>query len=132
MIEIVFNSGDYATLLADAETLGFTYDDAEGNPQIIVNGPMASGGDYFLNIVGTIYEPIVGPIDPDNPPVPVPRAGYWGRLRANGSSSDLPVFSPAITQYVYQPGDMDQPGKWVDAATGADAPDWVVNVGVIA
>ena len=132
MTEIVINSGDYATLLADAEALGFTYNDAEGNPQIIVNGPMASGGDYFLNIVGTIYEPIVGPIDPDNPPAPVPRAGYWGRLRANGSSSDLPVFSSAITQYVYQAGDLDTPGEWVDAATGDPAPDWVADTGVIA
>jgi len=131
-MEIVFNSGDYATLLADAETLGFTYDDAEGNPQIIVNGPMASGGDYFLNIVGTIYEPIVGPIDPDNPPTPVARPGYWGRLRANGSSSDLPTFSSAITQYAYVAGDMETPGKWVDIATGADAPDFVPTVGVIA
>lgn len=127
-MEIVFNSGDYQTLLDEAETLGFV--DAEGN--IITNGTFASGGGFFLNIVGTIYEPIVGPIDPENPPVPVPRAGYWGRLRANGSSSDLPTFSSAITQYAYVAGDMETPGHWVDMATGADAPDYVESIGVIA
>lgn len=132
MREFVFNSGDYQTLLDDAIRLGFTYEDAEGNPQIIVNGPMASGGDYFLNIVGTIYEPIVGPIDPDNPPTPVSRPGYWGRLRANGPVEDVPAFEPNIIQYTYVAGDMDTPGEWVNTADGSSAPDFVPTVGVIA
>jgi len=127
MTEFVFNSGDYQTLLDDAIRLGFTYDDAEGNPQIIVNGPMASGGDYFLNIVGTIYEPIVGPIDPDNPPTPVARPGYWGRLRLNGTPAEMPSFSSAITQYVYS----QKLNNWTaDGKTIAF--DWIANVGVIA
>ena len=58
MAEIVFNSGDYATLLNDAERLGFTYVDQQGEKQIQISGPMASGGGYFLNIVGTVYEQI--------------------------------------------------------------------------
>lgn len=131
-MEIVFNTDSYATLLADAKALGFTYTDEEGVDHIIVNGPMKSGGNYFLNYVGTVYEPIVGPIDQDNPPTPVAYQGVWGRLRANGETSDLPTFSSAITQYVYQAGDMDNPGEWVDAATGDPAPDYVANVGVIA
>lgn len=132
MQEIVFNSGDYATLLAEAETLGFVSEDADGNKSIITNGSFESGGSWFLNIVGDVYEPIVGPIDPDNPPVPVKRDGYFGRLRLNGTPDNMPTFSTAITQYVYQPGDMDNPGKWVNAATGADAPDWIAGIGVIA
>lgn len=132
-MEIVFNSHDYATLLADAERLGFTYDDAEGNPQIIVNGPISTGGSYFLNIVGTIYEPVVPPTNPDDPwPAPVPREGFYGRLRLNGTPETMPGFDPAITQYVYQQGDMDTPGGWVNAADGTPAPEWVATVGVIA
>jgi hypothetical protein len=132
-MEIVFNSHDYATLLADAERLGFTYDDAEGNPQIIVNGPISTGGSYFLNIVGVIYEPVVPPTNPDDPwPAPVPREGFWGRLRLNGTPETMPGFDPAITQYVYQQGDMDTPGGWVNAADGTPAPEWVATVGVIA
>lgn len=132
-MEIVFNSHDYATLLADAERLGFTTDDAEGNPQIIVNGPISTGGSYFLNIVGTIYEPVVPPVNPDDPwPAPVPREGFWGRLRLNGTPETMPGFDPAITQYVYQQGDMDTPGGWVNAADGTPAPEWVATVGVIA
>ena len=132
-MEIVLNSHDYATLLADAERLGFTYDDAEGNPQIIVNGPISTGGSYFLNVVGVIYEPVVPPTNPDDPwPAPVPREGFYGRLRLNGTPETMPGFDPAITQYVYQQGDMDTPGGWVNAADGTPAPEWVPTVGVIA
>lgn len=132
-MEIVFNSHTYEALLADAERLGFTFDDAEGNPQIIVNGPISTGGSYFLNIVGTIYEPVVPPTNPDNPwPAPVPREGFWGRLRLNGTPETMPSFDPAITRYVYQQGDMDTPGGWVNAADGTPAPEWVATVGVIA
>jgi hypothetical protein len=127
-MEIVFNSGDYATLLSEAERLGFTQDDAEGNPQIIVNGPMTSGGAYFLNVVGVIYEPSV---DPETPPVP--RAGYWGRLRANGDTADLPTFGSEIIQYAYVAGpDLETPGGWVNIADGSPAPDFIQTVGVIA
>lgn len=133
MTDIVFNSGTYENLLADAERLGFTTNDAEGNPQIIVNGPISTGGSYFLNVVGTIYEPVVPPTNPDDPwPAPVPREGFYGRLRLNGTPETMPGFDPAITQYVYQQGDMTTPGGWVNAADGTPAPEWVATVGVIA
>lgn len=130
MQELVFHADSYETLLNEAETLGFTYTDEAGEKHIIVNGPMASGGDYFLNYVGTVYEPITGPVDPENPPTPVARPGVYGRLRANGEASDLPAFSSAITQYAYVADDMS--GIWVDIATGDPAPEWVPNIGVIA
>jgi hypothetical protein len=132
MTDIVFNSGDYATLLDEATTLGFVTTDAEGNEVIQTSGTFESGGGWFLNVVGTIYEPIIPPVDPDNPPVPVPRAGYWGRLRLNGTPDDMPTFSSAITQYVYETGDMKTQGKWVNAATSEAAPDYVSTIGVIA
>lgn len=131
-MEIVFNSHTYEALLADAERLGFTYTDEAGDKHIITNGSFETGGSWFLNVVGDVYDPITGPVDPDNPPTPVKRDGYFGRLRLNGTPDNMPTFSSAITQYVYRPGDMDQPGKWVDAATGADAPDWIADIGVIA
>jgi hypothetical protein len=131
-MDIVFNSGDYATLLTEAETLGFVTTDTEGNNSIIVNGTFESGGGWFLNVVGTIYEPIPTPVDPDNPPTPVARSGFWGRLRLNGMPDDMPTFSSAITQYVYETGDMETQGKWVNAATSEAAPDYVSTIGVIA
>ena len=96
-------------------------------------GHISTGGSYFLNVVGTIYEPVVPPVNPDDPwPAPVPREGFWGRLRLNGTPETMPGFDPAITQYVYQQGDMDTPGGWVNAADGTPAPEWVATVGVIA
>lgn len=132
MTEIVFNSGDYATLLSEAETLGFVTEDAEGNKSIQTNGTFESGGGWFLNVVGTIYEPIVGPIDPENPPQPVARPGFWGRLRMNGTPAEMPSFSSAIVQYGYVAGVDDAPGGWVNIADGSPAPDFVSTVGVIA
>ena len=138
MAEIVFNSGDYATLLADAERLGFTYTDQQGEKQIQISGPMASGGGYFLNIVGVIYEPQTPTAPGEDPPAPVARPGYWGRLRANGSTSDLPPFSPSIIQYFWSadvgPVNPDtglHSGGWT--ADGVTlAPDWVGTIGMIA
>jgi len=118
MTEIIFNSGDYATLLSEAEKLGFTQTDEEGNVTIVTNGTFASGGGWFLNIVGTIYD--------DQDP-PVVRAGYWGRLRLNGTPDNMPTFSPAITQYVYS----EALGGWTSDGTTL-APDWVATIGVIA
>lgn len=132
MREFVFNAESYDVLLADATSLGFTHTDDAGVEHIIVNGPMKSGGSYFLNYVGTVYEPIVGDYDLENPPAPVARPGVWGRLRANGDVSDLPGFSTSITQYTYLPGDEETPGGWVNVATGEAAPDWVGDIGVIA
>jgi hypothetical protein len=124
MTEIIFNSGDYSTLLADAESLGFV--DAEGT--IVTNGTFETGGGWFLNVVGTIYEPIEGPVDPDNPPQPVARPGYFGRLRMNGTPETMPTFSSAIVQYAYS----EQAEGWVNIADGSPAPDFVSTVGVIA
>ena len=128
MTDIIFNSHDYETLLADAERLGFTQTDAEGNVTIITNGSLASGGGWFLNVVGTVYEPVVPPTNPDDPwPAPVPREGYWGRLRLNGETGGVPPFDPAITQYVYN-ADL---GGWTDDGVTV-APDWIGTIGMIA
>lgn len=132
-MEIVFHTDSYETLLADAKRLGFTYTDEQDVDHIIVNGPISTGGSYFLNYVGTIYEPVVPPANPDDPwPTPIARPGVYGRLRLNGTPETMPGFDPAITQYVYQQGDMDTPGGWVNAADGTPAPEWVPTVGVIA
>lgn len=122
-MEIVFDSHDYATLRNEAETLGFV--DDEGN--IVTNGTFESGGGWFLNVIGDVYEPILGSVDPENPPMPVKRDGYWGRLRLNGQPQEIPSFSSNISQYV-----------WSDALAGwtkdgiTVAPDWVATIGLIA
>jgi hypothetical protein len=126
-LDIIFNSHTYEALLADAERLGFTQTDAEGNVTIITNGSLGGTGGWFLNLVGDVYEPIVGPIDPENPPTPVKREGYFGRLRLNGDTSGVPPFDPSITQYVYNA----ELGGWTDDGVTV-APDWVGTIGMIA
>lgn len=107
MTDIVFTAKNYATLVSEAIKLGFV--DAEDN--IIVNGPLRSGGAYFLNYVGEIPE----------------SSGVWGRLRVNGDTADLPIFSDEIKTFVYD-GYMD---AWTsDGKT--PAPEYVGNIGLIA
>ena len=57
MLEIVFNADSYETVLEEATRLGFTYTDENDNKHIAVSGPVAGGGAYFLNYVGTVYQP---------------------------------------------------------------------------
>lgn len=133
MNELVFSAPDYATLLSEAETLGFTTTDENGEKHIVTNGTFASGGGWFLNLVGQVYEPVTPPANPDDPwPEPVARPGYWGRLRLNGEPETMPSFSSAITQYAYVAGENDAPGGWVNLADGKPAPVWVSDIGVIA
>lgn len=123
MREIIFNSGDADNLNSEAARLGFM--DKDGN--IIVSGTFASGGGWYLNVVGTVYEPLVPPVDPDGSwPDPVARPGYWGRLRINGTPEQMPAFSDLITQYVWS----ETLGGWT--ADGVTlAPDWVGTIGVM-
>lgn len=124
MREIIFNSGTADTLHAEATRLGFV--DADGN--LIVNSTFTSGGGWYLNVVGTVYEPMAPPTNPEGPwPDPVAREGYWGRLRLNGTPETMPTFSNAITQYVWS----EDLGGWTDDGTTL-APEWVGLIGVIA
>lgn len=122
-MEIIFKAPDADYLASEAARLGFA--DADGN--IITYGTFGSGGGWFLNVVGTVYETIEGPIDPENPPTPVAREGYWGRLRLNGKPDNMPVFSDSIVQYTYNA----ELGGWTSDGVTL-APDWVGNVGLIA
>lgn len=123
MFEIIFKAPDADFLASEAARLGFA--DVDGN--IITTGTFETGGGWFLNVVGTVYEPIEGPIDPEDPPVPVARSGYWGRLRINGTPDQMPEFGPEIIQYVWN----EILGGWT--ADGETlAPDWVGYIGMIA
>lgn len=123
MQEIVFSAPDADFFHAEAARLGFMNEDGG----IITNGTFASGGGWFLNVTGDVYEPTLGPIDPENPPTPVKRDGYWGRLRLNGTPDQMPSFSSEIVQYVWS----EDLGGWT--ADGVTlAPEWVGNIGVIA
>lgn len=128
MNEIIWQSPDEAFFLSEAARLGFMGPDGK----VIITGAFTSGGGWFLAIQGTVYEPQPPTPIGEDPPPPVPRPGYWGRLRINGTPEQMPSFDAAITQYVYQQGDKDTPGGWVNAADGTPAPEWVATVGVIA
>lgn len=124
MKEIIFSAPNVEILKSEATRLGFA--DSEGN--IITNGSFESGGSWFLNIVGTIYEPVAAPENPDDPwTEPVAREGYWGRLRINGEPESFPTFNSSIVQYVY---DNDLDGWTSDGINIAE--DFVSTIGVIA
>ena len=123
MAEIVFSAPNESTLASEAARLGFI--DKDGD--LIVAGQIRSGGDWFLNVVGTLYEPQEPVPYGEEPPPPVARPGYWGRLRLNGPTDNVPSFSPAITQYVYS---ANLEGWTNDGVTLA--PEWVGMVGLIA
>ena len=112
MDEIVFSAPDADFLASEAARLGFM-DDA-GN--IIIDGTLATGGSWFLNIVGTILD------ENGNP-----RDGYWGRVRINGTPDQMPDFSPLIIRYVWSDTLL---GWTVDGATLA--PTWIGSIGVMA
>lgn len=115
MKEIIFSAPNKEVLDSEAVRLGFANEDGS----IITNGTFESGGGWFLNIVGTIYET-------SSETESVARPGYWGRLRINGDAT-LPTFSSAITQYVYS---TELEGWTSDGSVVA--PEYVNTVGVIA
>jgi hypothetical protein len=137
VIEMVFQSPDFATLEADALRLGFTDEDGK----ILTNGATADGGGWFLNLVGTVYQPTgnmvkdaLGNMVPEMAPID----GYWGRLRVNGGAENLPPFDPSIIKYHWSPDvgpvnpETEKPsGGWTSDGVTL-APDFVANVGVIA
>lgn len=126
MTDIVFTTADYATLLADAERLGYLTADG----RILTQGPVTGGGTYFLNYVGAVRVPtggtstVTGPFGPVTIPEMSAPPGVWGRLRVNGSLDHLPAFSNAITQYLFVNG------VWTsDGVT--PAPDYIGSIAVI-
>jgi hypothetical protein len=96
----------------------------DGN--VITNGTFESGGGWAMALPGDVYEPIDGPIDPENPPTPVKRPGYFGRLRINGTPETMPSFATEIVQYVWN----ENLEGWSDDGMTL-APEWVGNIGII-
>lgn len=129
MVELIFQSSDLATLANAAAAMGY-YDSK--NKTITAAGSIATGGAYFLNIVGTVYQPTgATTTDAFGNTVPVMAAlpGIWGRLRHNGDPAAMPQLpaNSGITLYRYSP----TLGGWTADGTTL-APDYVATIGVIA
>jgi|GEM_PF-4881334 len=124
MRDIIIKSPDADFLASEAARLGLS--DDEGN--IATNGSFKTGGGWFFNIVGTVYEDINAPKNPDDPmPEPVARDGYWGRLRINGEPEEMPTFASTIVQYVWS----EKLQGWTSDGKKL-APEWVGAIGMIA
>ncbi|MDB5597385.1 MAG: hypothetical protein JWM36_4346 [Hyphomicrobiales bacterium] len=85
-MDYVLRSPDGPSFLLAAESLGYVQRDAKGtNPTLITQGITQDGGNYFINVVGTVSEPtgktLTGPMGsyPETAPIP----GYWVRIRVN-------------------------------------------------
>ena len=134
MKEIVFSAPDEDFFLSEAARLGFMSPDGK----VIITGTFASGGGWFLAIQGTVYEPQPPTPIGEDPPPPVPRPGYFGRLRINGEPEGFPQFAPEIVQYIWSPdvGPVDpdtglHSGGWTSDGVTL-APDWISTIGMIA
>ena len=138
MSDFIISSPDAPTLQAAAVTLGF-WNATTGS--FITQGHIPSDPDplssFFLNIVGTVYEPTgATTTDSFNNVVPVMAAipGVWARLRINGSN----VFQTGVLQIpttltIYNlvtPTDGSAPFWSSDGVT--PAPSYVGYIGVIA
>jgi hypothetical protein len=129
MIEVIFQSPDLQTLVNAAVSMGY-YDPVAHT--ITATGNIATGGAYFLNMVGTVYQPTgATTTDALGNVVPVMAAlpGIWGRLRHNGDPAQLPSLpaNSGVTLYRYSP----TLGGWTSDGVTL-APDYVQNIGVIA
>lgn len=114
MIELVFNAPDLPTLANAAIAMGY-YDPVA--KKITATGSIATGGAYFLNMVGTVF-------DTNGTALP----GIWGRLRHNGDPAKLPSLptSSGITLYHFDP----IIGWTSDGVT--PGPSYIKDIGVIA
>ena len=139
MIETVFNAPDLPTLASAATAMGY-YDPVAH--KITTAGSIAAGGNYFLNIVGVVYQP-TGATTTDafgnTVPVMAPLSGIWGRLRHNGDPAVMPSLpnGSGITLYRWSPtvggvdGNGNNIGGWSSDGVTL-APDYIANIGVIA
>ncbi len=125
MIELVVNAPDLATVVGFAQQMGYvTVDPATKKPAVTAQGEIATGGSYFVNVVGPVTLP-------DGTALP----GIWLRVRHNGDPALLPpvpASAAAAGVVVYRlvtPADGSVPFWSSDGAT--PAPDYVGTIGQI-
>ncbi len=92
-MDYVLKSPDEASFLQAAYVLGYArVDDETQTAQVISTGISQDGGNYFINVVGTVSEPtgnmIEGPMGPYPERGAIP--GYWVRIRVN-NGGELPA-----------------------------------------
>jgi hypothetical protein len=136
MTELIANAPDWATFAKAAQSTGFA--DAYGLP--ILEGPVTSGGSWFYNAVGVVYQPTgATTTDVMGNTVPVMAAlpGDWVRVRFNGDmSAQLPGLVAAwraagITIYQRIIPIDGSPSFW-SADDVTPAPAYVDSIGDIA
>ena len=136
MTELVINYPSQPVLVQLATALGL-YDPIA--KQLTTQGAIASGGSYFANIVGQVFQP-TGATQPDqfgNPqPVMAALPGLWLRLRHNGDPAALQAkMGPQVMAQCAQLG-VTIFRQYPDLGWSADgvtpAPAYVANIGVIA
>lgn len=132
-MEAVYNVDSYSTMESLAQAMGFW--DAP-HSDIEDAGRVASGGSYFLNHVGRVYQPTGETmVDEYGNTVPIMAAlsGEWGRLRINGQSTFLTSLKAVVAQTqapltIYEWSD----GLGAFSSDGiTPAPEYVSAIGLI-
>jgi hypothetical protein len=139
MTEIIINYPNKAALVRLATALGY-YDPV--GKAITTQGAIATGGSYFFNNVGVVYQPTgnmvpspMGGQMPEMSPLP----GFWARLRHNGDqaildghmSPQIMAQAAALGVTIYKRATINGQSVWTADGTTA-GPAYLDTIGVIA
>lgn len=139
MTEILINYPSKAALVQLATALGY-YDPA--GKAITAQGAIATGGSYFFNNVGAVYQPtgntVPSPMGGEMPEM-APLPGFWARLRHNGDkaildghmSPQIMAQAAALGVTIYKRATINDQSVWT-ADGRTSAPDYIDTIGCIA
>ena len=139
MTEIIINYPNKAALVQLATALGY-YDPV--GKAITTQGAIATGGSYFFNNVGVVYQPtgnmVPSPMGGQMPEM-APLPGFWARLRHNGDqaildghmSPQIMAQAAALGVTIYKRATINDQSVWT-ADGRTSAPDYIDTIGCIA
>ena len=138
MTEVIINYPSKTALVQLATALGY-YDPV--GKAITTQGAIATGGSYFFNNVGVVYQP-TGNMVPSNGwqmPEMAPLPGFWARLRHNGDqaildghmSPQIMAQAAALGVTIYKRATINDQSVWT-ADGRTSAPDYIDTIGCIA
>jgi hypothetical protein len=100
MADYVLKSPSEEAFMQAAYALGYCTADEDGKLSLIPTGVTSDAGNYFVNIVGSVYEPTgettEGPMGPQRVMAAIP--GYWVRIRVN-NGGEIPAVPEGFTLY---------------------------------
>jgi hypothetical protein len=116
-MDYVLKSPNRSAFMQAAYALGYATADVQGNLTLVETGTTQDAGNFFINDVGTVYEPTGNMLDGPMGPYPEQAAipGYWVRIRVN-NGRPIPAVPPGFT--LYPPADENSAEDYVQPPYG--------------